>query len=78
MIGYGMAKAAIHQLTKSLASSNSGLPSDAKTFALLPITLGKNECCNCRWMCRNKINKRRILSHFVLSYTLILFHSFAT
>jgi len=39
MIGYGMAKAAIHQLTKSLASSNSGLPADAKTFALLPITL---------------------------------------
>ena len=46
MIGYGMAKAAIHQLTKSLASADSGLPSDAKTFALLPITLGmyKNIC----------------------------------
>ena len=40
MMGYGMAKAAIHQLTKSLASADSGLPSDAKTFALLPITLG--------------------------------------
>ena len=43
MMGYGMAKAAIHQLTKSLASANSGLPADAKTFALLPITLGKNK-----------------------------------
>ena len=41
MMGYGMAKAAIHQLTKSLASADSGLPNDAKTFALLPITLGK-------------------------------------
>ena len=41
MMGYGMAKAAIHQLTKSLASADSGLPNDAKTFALLPITLGE-------------------------------------
>merc|ERR1712083_170631 len=39
MMGYGMAKAAIHQLTKSLASSDSGLPNGAKTYALLPITL---------------------------------------
>merc|ERR1711934_1161105 len=39
MMGYGMAKAAVHQLTKSLASADSGLPSDAKTFALLPTTL---------------------------------------
>ena len=42
MMGYGMAKAAVHQLTKSLASSDSGLPADVQTFALLPITLGKN------------------------------------
>lgn len=39
MMGYGMAKAAIHQLTKSLASADSGLPSNATAFALLPITL---------------------------------------
>jgi len=39
MMGYGMAKAAIHQLTKSLASADSGLPKDTKTYALLPITL---------------------------------------
>lgn len=39
MMGYGMAKAAIHQLTKSLASPNAGLPAEVKTFALLPITL---------------------------------------
>ena len=42
MMGYGMAKAAVHQLTKSLASADSGLPSGTKTFALLPITLGMN------------------------------------
>jgi len=39
MMGYGMAKAAVHQLTKSLASPSSGLPAGVKTFALLPITL---------------------------------------
>ena len=39
MIGYGMAKAAIHQLTASLASSDGGLPSNASSLCLLPITL---------------------------------------
>jgi dihydropteridine reductase len=39
MIAYGMAKAAVHQLTKSLASSSSGLPKGATTLCLLPITL---------------------------------------
>ena len=55
MAGYGMAKvrrdfhhflfdkppfqAAVHQLTKSLASDGSGLPKDCLSVALLPVTL---------------------------------------
>ena len=34
MIGYGMAKAAIHQLTKSLAEPKSGLPEDSQVSHL--------------------------------------------
>lgn len=36
MIGYGMAKAAVHQLTKSLAEPDSGLPEGASAVAILP------------------------------------------
>ena len=39
MIGYGMAKAAVHQLVKSLAAEKSGLPAGTLAVALLPITL---------------------------------------
>ncbi|KAK3828933.1 MAG: dihydropteridine reductase-like protein [Benniella sp.] len=39
MIGYGMAKAAVHQLVLSLAGPDSGLPADAKVNAILPVTL---------------------------------------
>ncbi|KAK7137783.1 hypothetical protein R3I94_013435 [Phoxinus phoxinus] len=39
MVGYGMAKAAVHQLCKSLAGENSGLPSGAGAVAILPVTL---------------------------------------
>ncbi|XP_067935356.1 dihydropteridine reductase-like [Watersipora subatra] len=39
MIGYGMAKAAVHQLVASLAEPNSGLPSDSLVVAILPVTL---------------------------------------
>uniref|UniRef100_A0A2A4JUN3 Dihydropteridine reductase n=1 Tax=Heliothis virescens TaxID=7102 RepID=A0A2A4JUN3_HELVI len=39
MIGYGMAKAAVHQLTKSLGAENSGLPEKAVAVALLPLAL---------------------------------------
>ncbi|KAG0244837.1 dihydropteridine reductase-like protein [Mortierella sp. GBAus27b] len=39
MIGYGMAKAAVHQLVHSLAGPDSGLPADAKVDAILPVTL---------------------------------------
>jgi hypothetical protein len=36
MIGYGMAKAAVHQLVKSLAAPGSGLPENSKAVAILP------------------------------------------
>jgi len=39
MIGYGMAKAAIHQLVKSLSANKSGLPDQSFVAAILPVTL---------------------------------------
>jgi len=48
MIGYGMAKAAVHQLTKSLAEPKSGMPENSRVFALLPITL--DTPMNRKWM----------------------------
>ncbi|XP_041476888.1 dihydropteridine reductase-like [Lytechinus variegatus] len=39
MMGYGMAKAAVHQLTKGLGADNSGLPANATALAILPVTL---------------------------------------
>ncbi|KAK6493576.1 dihydropteridine reductase-like [Huso huso] len=39
MIGYGMAKAAVHQLCQSLAGENSGLPPGSAAVAILPVTL---------------------------------------
>lgn len=39
MIGYGMAKASVHQLIKSLAHEKSGMPKDVEVVAILPITL---------------------------------------
>lgn len=39
MIGYGLAKGAVHQLTKSLAEEKSGLPDNSLVVSILPITL---------------------------------------
>jgi len=39
MLGYGLTKAAVHHLTKSLAQPKSGLPPDASVLAILPTTL---------------------------------------
>ncbi|KAI8100167.1 uncharacterized protein BX664DRAFT_323051 [Halteromyces radiatus] len=39
MIGYGVAKAAVHHLTKDLAQKNGGLPLDAKVIAICPVTI---------------------------------------
>ena len=36
MIGYGMAKGAVHQLVKSLGAEKSGLPDKATVAAILP------------------------------------------
>uniref|UniRef100_U5ESB9 Dihydropteridine reductase n=1 Tax=Corethrella appendiculata TaxID=1370023 RepID=U5ESB9_9DIPT len=48
MIGYGMAKGAVHQLTKSLAGENSGLPDNSLVVAILPVTL--DTPMNRKWM----------------------------
>uniref|UniRef100_A0A336M607 Dihydropteridine reductase n=1 Tax=Culicoides sonorensis TaxID=179676 RepID=A0A336M607_CULSO len=48
MIGYGLAKAAVHQLTKSLAAKDSGLPENSLAVAILPITL--DTPMNRKWM----------------------------
>ena len=36
MIGYGLAKASVHQLVKSLAQQDGGLPPDSTVLAILP------------------------------------------
>lgn len=36
MVGYGMAKAAIHQLVHSLGDKDSGMPPDSLAVAILP------------------------------------------
>ncbi|RCN29582.1 oxidoreductase, short chain dehydrogenase/reductase family protein [Ancylostoma caninum] len=48
MLGYGMAKAAVHQLTASLADKGSGLPEGSCVVAILPITL--DTPMNRKWM----------------------------
>merc|ERR1711874_691211 len=49
MIGYGLAKAAVHQLTKSLADvPKSGLPEGTGVYAILPVTL--DTPMNRKWM----------------------------
>lgn len=50
MIGYGMAKAAVHQLVKSLAEDQSGLPPNSTVLALLPVTL--DTPMNRKWMAK--------------------------
>ncbi|XP_024238252.1 quinoid dihydropteridine reductase a [Oncorhynchus tshawytscha] len=39
MVGYGMAKSAVHQLCQSLAGEDSGMPPGAVAVAILPVTL---------------------------------------
>jgi len=39
MMGYGMAKAAVHQLVKSCGTEGAGLPAGSVTLGMLPITL---------------------------------------
>ncbi|XP_053314281.1 dihydropteridine reductase [Spea bombifrons] len=39
MVGYGMAKATVHQLCQSLGEDKSGLPANSSAVAILPVTL---------------------------------------
>ena len=48
MIGYGLAKAGVHQLAKSLAANESGLPTNAFVAAICPICL--DTPMNRKWM----------------------------
>jgi len=48
MAGYGMAKAAVHQLVHSLAGPKSGMPVDSLSVAILPNTL--DTPMNRKWM----------------------------
>ncbi|XP_064200652.1 dihydropteridine reductase-like [Anguilla rostrata] len=48
MIGYGMAKAAVHQLCQSLAGDDGGMPPRATAVAILPVTL--DTPMNRKWM----------------------------
>ncbi|XP_068149546.1 dihydropteridine reductase [Drosophila tropicalis] len=48
MIGYGMAKAAVHQLTRSLGAEKSGLPTGSLVVSILPVTL--DTPMNRKWM----------------------------
>jgi len=48
MIGYGMAKAAVHQLTRSLGAEKSGLPAGSLAVSILPVTL--DTPMNRKWM----------------------------
>jgi len=50
MAGYGMAKAAVHQLTKSLSCTGSGLPDNCLAAAILPVTL--DTPMNRKWMAK--------------------------
>lgn len=48
MIGYGMAKAAVHHLVKSLGKPESGLPVKSTALGILPVTLDTPS--NRKWM----------------------------
>ncbi|KAL8600552.1 hypothetical protein ACOMHN_005046 [Nucella lapillus] len=50
MIGYGLAKAAVHQLTQSLGGQKSGMPPDSAAVAILPETLDTPN--NRKWMAK--------------------------
>lgn len=65
MIGYGMSKAAVHQLTKSLAGKDSGMPENSLVVAILPITL--DTPMNRKWMPKGDVSSWTSLE-FVAEY----------
>jgi len=48
MIGYGVAKAAVHQLVKSIGAPKGGLPTGGRAYGILPVTL--DTPMNRKWM----------------------------
>ncbi|XP_017570529.1 dihydropteridine reductase [Pygocentrus nattereri] len=71
MIGYGMAKAAVHQLCQSLGGPNSGLPAGAAAIAILPVTLDTP-------MNRKSMPDADVGSWTPLEYIAELFYKWAT
>ncbi|XP_062856716.1 quinoid dihydropteridine reductase a [Trichomycterus rosablanca] len=71
MMGYGMAKAAVHQLCESLAGENSGLPAGAVAVAILPVILDTP-------MNRKFMSNADFSSWTPLEYVSELFFSWAT
>ncbi|KAL7863600.1 hypothetical protein SRHO_G00125840 [Serrasalmus rhombeus] len=71
MVGYGMAKAAVHQLCQSLSGENSGLPAGAVAVAILPVTLDTP-------MNRKFMPDADFSSWTPLEYIAETFHSWAT
>jgi NAD(P)-dependent dehydrogenase (short-subunit alcohol dehydrogenase family) len=68
MIGYGMAKAAVHQLVKSLADTDSGLPQNAKAVAILPYVT-----CSFNRILELVLIRACIFHTFVVIYSCFLF-----
>lgn len=60
MVGYGMAKAAVHQLCQSLAAKNSGMPPGAAAVAILP------------WVLRGCRFRKQLMLSSKLSHVLLL------
>lgn len=71
MIGYGLAKAGVHQLTKSLADPAGGLPANSFVAAIAPITL--DTPMNRKWMANSDFS-----SWTSLTYVAELFEKWIT
>ena len=59
MIGYGMNKAAVHHMVKSLAQEKSGLANGVGVFATLPTTL--DTPMNRKWMAKADQSKENFI-----------------
>lgn len=70
MIGYGVAKAAVHHLTRTLAANESGLPNGSTSLAILPITL--DTPMNRKWMPKADFTKWTALSDVAECVSLLL------
>lgn len=66
MIGYGMAKAAVHHLVQSLAAPKSGLPEGTTVLAILPVTL--DTPMNRKWMPKSDFSTWTSLSYIAETF----------